>query len=74
MTLSFECTCCGKDVQFKAPRTSDHIEEIDEVCPNCDVTYTIEVYYDESGNYLGFQPFDYGWYMEHGDEDFVVNI
>ena len=73
MTLQFECTVCGKKIPFKAPATSDQIEIIDVTCPHCDSVYTVECYY-ENGKYLGFQEFDYGWYEEHGDEDFMVNI
>ena len=71
MKLSFECNCCEHDVPFEVEDRSDYLLTEDVSCPNCEETYTVEVYY-EDGKYIGFQVFDYCWYMEHGDEDFTV--
>ena len=73
MKLSFECNTCGETVDFTAPDKSDYLEKTDVCCPSCETPYTVEIYFSK-GEFFGFKEFDYGWYAEHGDEDFTVYL
>lgn len=73
MKLSFECYSCRKEVEFDAPDRSDYMEITDVCCHHCEMPYTVELYFSK-GEFFGFKEFDYGWYAEHGDEDFTVNL
>ncbi len=80
MNLIFECTYCGKDIDYTTtppdsiPKNVDgSMTTEDVVCPECESVYTVECYFGKEG-YIGCQTYDYGWYMKHGDEEFTVNI
>lgn len=80
MKSTFTCPSCNKEVSFSTEKpTSIHknaggyMTTEDVTCPSCEDGFTVECYFDHSG-YLGCQAFEYGWYMEHRDEEFTVNL